>query len=299
MLDRLARARDLDADAERIDAALVAWCERGEAAFPTVRPERSAAVRWVAPRVEAIANGSDASAERAIEGEAGLELFLAAAISLRAEGAAEAFEARYVAPLGQRLGGVRLDASGLDEAKQRAREKLLVEDAQGETKLASYAGQGKLAGLVRVVVTREAISIARATHRERPLEARGDAGLGAWDPGLAALEARARDAFKIAFERAARERLTSRERNLLRLHLLSGVTLDRLATMHGVHRATVVRWIAAARETLLTETKKGVGAAVGVRGAELESLMRAVESQLDASVERVLATLGPDDADRA
>lgn len=301
MLDRLSRARDHDARGAVDDPLLSSWCDRAEAAFPGVRVERAAAVAWLAKRLESLAREDDAAAAKAIDGEAGLELFLAAALALRAKGADAAFDARYFAPLGTRLGGVRLDAAGLDEAKQRAREKLLVPDATGETKLGSYAGQGKLGGLVRVVVTREAISVARATRREVPEEAGGGARAGdlaAWDPGIAALEGRARDAFKSAFEHAARAHLTSRERNLLRLHLLNGVTLDRLATMHGVHRATVVRWIAAAREKLLAETKKGVGNAIGLGGPELDSLMRAVESRLEASVERVLATIAPDVPER-
>lgn len=297
MLDRLSRARDLDAGGAVDDPAFRAWCERGEAAFPVVRAERGAAVAWLGARLEPTAREDDAAAASAIDGESGLELYLAAALALRAKGADAAFDARYFAPLGPRLGGVRLDAAGLDEAKQRAREKLLVPDASGQTKLSAYAGQGKLGGLVRVVVTREAISVARGTRREAPEEAAAGGArtsdLTAWDPGIAALEGRARDAFKSAFERAAREHLTSRERNLLRLHLLNGVTLDRLATMHAVHRATVVRWLAAAREKLLVETKKGVGVAIGIRGPELDSLMRAVESRLEASVERVLATVAP------
>ena len=55
--------------------------------------------------------------------------------------------------------------------------------------------------------------------------------------------------------RAAFAKLSARERNLLRMHHLHGLTVDELAPMFRVHRATVARWITSAREHLLTETR--------------------------------------------
>jgi RNA polymerase sigma-70 factor (ECF subfamily) len=37
--------------------------------------------------------------------------------------------------------------------------------------------------------------------------------------------------------------LTRQERNLLRLHLLEGLTLEQLGGHHRVHRTTVARWL--------------------------------------------------------
>lgn len=259
-----------------------AWLSRGARAFPSVRVDQEIAARYVAAR----SSGGDVTS---LDGEAGEEVYLLAALSARAPGADAAFEARYFAPI--QVGAVRVAADALDEAKQRARAKLLVPDADGRMKVEAYGGQGKLAGLVRVVVTREAISMARSDAKEQPAdEALADRAAEAWDPGVEALEGRARVAFREAFERAVTTRLTPRERTLLRLHLIGGVTLEKLAAMHGVHRATVVRWLAAARATILSETKKGISDAMQLHGTELESLMQAIESRLDVSVERMLAT---------
>jgi RNA polymerase sigma-70 factor (ECF subfamily) len=104
------------------------------------------------------------------------------------------------------------------------------------------------------------------------------------------LKGRARDAFREAFERGVMS-LTARDRNLLRLHLLGGVTLEKLAAMYDVHRATIVRWLAAARAAVLEETRRGLGAELGLGASELESLMVAVQSRLDVSVERMLASV--------
>ena len=55
------------------------------------------------------------------------------------------------------------------------------------------------------------------------------------------------------FETALRDavgQLSSRDRNLLRLHYVSGISLDAVARMYHVHRATVVRWLAAIRDEI-------------------------------------------------
>jgi RNA polymerase sigma-70 factor (ECF subfamily) len=215
------------------------------------------------------------------------ELCLAFALRERVPEASAIFETRYLEPLGTRLARLSLQPAELDEVKQRTREKLLVATETGALRIEEYAGQGRLAGLIQVVATREALSLFRAGRREAPLPE--DALIGVeLDPGLEMLKGKAREAFRVAFEEAVRS-LEPRERNLLRLHLLGGVTLEQLAKLHSVHRATVVRWLAAAREQVLARTRSAMGEALGIAGQELESVMGVIQSRLDVSVERVLA----------
>ncbi|HZU81492.1 MAG TPA: sigma factor-like helix-turn-helix DNA-binding protein, partial [Polyangiaceae bacterium] len=115
-----------------------------------------------------------------------------------------------------------------------------------------------------------------------------------WDAGLELARERYRDAFAPAFA-AAVAGLERRDRTLLRLHLLGGVSLEQLAAVYGVHRATVVRWLAAARAQVLDATRANLIARLGVRADELESLMGLVQSRFDVSVERLFATQGGDD----
>lgn len=234
--------------------------------------------------------------EEQSDAEAGAaEIALVAALRAGSAEAHRTFEARYLAPLRGSLGGLRLSDAELDDVKQRTREKLLVPDASGALRVEAYAGKGRLGGLVRVVATREAVSLRRRTAREIDLDGAALADpLGrSWDPGIELLKARTREAFVAAFETAVR-RLTSRERTLLRLHLLGGVTLEKLAEMYSVHRATIVRWLAAAREKVLDGTRAGMAASLEVGGPELESLMDAIRQSLDVSVERMLASMAPD-----
>jgi RNA polymerase sigma-70 factor (ECF subfamily) len=229
--------------------------------------------------------------ERGEPFEALVELALACALKAGDRAALLAFETRYLADLDRTLVRVKLDAAAFDEVKQKVREKLLVPDAEGRLRVEEYAGMGRLGGLVQVIATREALSIARATQKERPA---GDDPLGsraaeAWDVGIELGRAEYRAAFREAFA-AAVSALDPRERNLLRMHLLGGVGLEPLAAQYGVHRATVVRWLASAREKLLAATRRGIQERLQIRTDELDSLMASAQSRLDVSVERFFAS---------
>ncbi|MCA9656484.1 MAG: hypothetical protein H6712_33415 [Myxococcales bacterium] len=89
---------------------------------------------------------------------------------------------------------------------------------------------------------------------------------------LSYLRANDREAFARAFETAT-ESLQTRERNLLRLNVVHGVSGTAIATMYGVHRATAKRWLAAARQTLLERTREELQRALGLDSEELRSVM--------------------------
>jgi len=55
-----------------------------------------------------------------------------------------------------------------------------------------------------------------------------------------------------------------------------------------VHRATVARWIAKARETLLTETRTLLMKRLRVDQNEFESIMRLIQSRFDVSIHHFL-----------
>jgi RNA polymerase sigma-70 factor (ECF subfamily) len=214
------------------------------------------------------------------------ELVLAKALGEGSTQASQVFEKRYLAPLAPRLARLRLSDTELDEVKQRTREKLLVRSPGARLRIEDYAGEGRLAGLIQVTATREALSLYRKKRRETSLDEGALAPAFDFDPGIEMLKGRARDAFREAFATAVAG-LEPRERNLLRLHLLGGVTLEKLAELHAVHRATIVRWLAAAREQVARDTESAVGRALELQGTELESVMNAIRSRMDLSVERL------------
>lgn len=204
--------------------------------------------------------------------------------------AVQRFERVHLGALDGALAHMKLDADALDEVKQRVRERLLLAEPPQPARLESYAGQGKLEGLVVVTASRIALDLLRArkapARESSALEQLADEGA---DPLLAAMKSAARSGFREAFSKAI-EGLAPRDRALLKLHLLRGVTLEALATMYGVHRATVVRWLADARAKVVADTRRTL--ANTVRSGELDETIALIESQLDASIERLFRTQG-------
>lgn len=227
----------------------------------------------------------DPSDERRLE----VAVVLAALEGDRAAG--KALEA-YFDVIPPTLARMEVSADFIDEVQQTLRQRLLTGDPP---KILRYVGRGSLRGLLKVSATREAISRLRKEGRESPAD---DALLdrtGERDPELQFLKERYRALFKSAFE-AAVGTLEPRERNLLRLHFLRKVTLEKLATMYDVHRATIVRQLAAIRAKMDKETRASLRAQLelhgGPKGAdELDEIMDLVRSRMDVSVDRLLATV--------
>jgi RNA polymerase sigma-70 factor (ECF subfamily) len=87
---------------------------------------------------------------------------------------------------------------------------------------------------------------------------------------------------------AALGRLESRERNLLRLHHVHGLSMDAVGATYQAPRSTVARWIVRARERLLTLTREELTARLGLTPGELDSMLRLVCSQLDVSLRQLM-----------
>jgi RNA polymerase sigma-70 factor (ECF subfamily) len=194
-------------------------------------------------------------------------------------------EAECIRPLQARLRRLRLTEADVSDTLQDAREELLVGDPGRPALLARYGGRGDLRSWVRVVVMRNAVR-ARKGAREIPADDLAQiVAESVIDLDALAISAQVRAMFREAFGSAILT-LESRERNVLRLNLVEGVSIDRLAQIYNVHRATAARWVERARAKLETATLERLKAS-GV--AEGESSLRLVWSQLDASVERLLA----------
>ncbi len=193
-----------------------------------------------------------------------------------------AFEATYGGEIGAAL--ARSFERGLSEdAELRLRDRLFLVGDDEVPRLASYSGRGDLRAWLRAAAVRTAIDLMRArkTVAIDP-EALDDAG-GALDPLLGALKQRYRDEFRAAFAEAAAQ-LTDRERTLLRYRFLDDLSIDEIGTLYRVHRATVARWIAATREALFEGTRARLMSRLDLNDSEVDSVLRLIDSQLDASV---------------
>jgi RNA polymerase sigma-70 factor, ECF subfamily len=220
------------------------------------------------------------------------ELWLAVACAAGDRTALASFERRYVAPLRRILRSMQIPDASIDDIEQQLRMKLLTTGDDGRCKLLDYAGQGKLAGLVKVVALRTALDGLRRKHEhpggdedQRTADALMDHQLG---PELEAVRLQHRDEVRSAFADAAAE-LDDRDRSILRLHLLERLSIDGLAALYGVHRGTAARRLVRVRDRLATRTRELLRERLALDDRGLESLFRAVDSQLDLSLVRVLA----------
>jgi RNA polymerase sigma-70 factor (ECF subfamily) len=201
------------------------------------------------------------------------------------------FESQVMATLNRVIGRVDASDAFIDEIKQRLRTKLFVSDETSPAKIAHYTGQGDLLAWVRVVAVREALDSVRA-ERRRALDS---------DDALMAIEASAtgpdmlafRQQYKAQFSQAFRDALAAlqpEQRNVLRLHYVHGLSIDKLGGVLRVHRSSAARRIAKARQDLLSGTRRLLHARLSIDRREFDQLMGLVASRLDLSIERFLAT---------
>jgi RNA polymerase sigma-70 factor (ECF subfamily) len=141
-----------------------------------------------------------------------------------------------------------------------------------------------------VTAVREAIDLLRKLKREQPLDDSALVELTSPDEDqeLHYLKRLYREEFKAAFQQALAA-LSARERTILRYNLLDNLNIDQIGAIYNVHRATVARWIAKARETLLSETREILMQKLRVNEGEFESIMRLIQSHFDVSIHHFLS----------
>jgi RNA polymerase sigma-70 factor (ECF subfamily) len=177
---------------------------------------------------------------------------------------------------------MRPSAALIDEVKQSLREKLFVGRGGGQPKIVEYDGRGALSSWVRVMALRVAIDLRRGSPDVNPVPRWRETPTPA-DLETGYLKQRYREAFNAAF-RGALAALDREQRELFRLHFVDGLTLDQLAARAGVHRATIARKMAAAREVVADEARRRLGEALGASEAELASLAGVMRSQIELSL---------------
>jgi RNA polymerase sigma-70 factor (ECF subfamily) len=153
-------------------------------------------------------------------------------------------------------------------------------------RILGYAGSGPLGGWLRVVAVRSLVARRRTASPED--DDRAVAELAAPDdPELALLRQRYAVEFRSAFV-AAVSALAPEDRLLLRQHHVDGVGIDRLALLHGCHRATAARRVAAARTSVFEAVRRRLLSELRIGGQTFDSLLRLVQSELDLSIHRYL-----------
>lgn len=211
------------------------------------------------------------------------DLALALACGLGDRRAHELLETRFLDPIARRLSRRHGEAAA-DEAIAVVRRALLM--GTGSSSLAGYKGTGPLMAWIRVAASRAVIGARRESPVSGSLE--DEALVGVDDPVDAAL---IRRRYGPALKRALTEAIAGldrRERVLLKLSALDGLSVDKIGAIFHVHRASAARWVARARERILEAALTHLRADLGLNSEELHSLVNAVRSEVTLSLPRLL-----------
>jgi RNA polymerase sigma-70 factor (ECF subfamily) len=261
-------------DEAELERSLLTLCEQAESRFPGASLARQSFMRWLGERC----SRDELSRIRADD------LWLACASASGDAVAVRTLMSSYIAPLADTLGraGIPSRAGGSNTA---APDRSVVAAPPAQPMISSYRGQGD-PGWLRVIALRSA-------RRQRGRDARLGAasrGAGRLRPRrrrLAYLKQKYTREYKAAIE-AARN-LAQRDRNLLRFSLVDQLSIDQLGAIYHQHRSTVARNLQRIRRELVEQTRKNLETRLGVARAELDSIAKLVESQLDLTLPRLLA----------
>jgi RNA polymerase sigma-70 factor (ECF subfamily) len=218
------------------------------------------------------------------------DLYLACACLVKAPGAAQELRARHGTAIRAAIARIVPGADGAD-VEQQLLDGLLVGSGTAEPKICSYSGQAPIDHWLQVSAQRAALMWLRAGQAETRAHraASAEPVIGNPHPEVAYLKARYRDDFEQALKDAL-GRVAERERVLLRLHLVKGISAENIGKMFGVSQPTAWRWLARAREALLDDVKAALQTRLGVSAGEMASLAGLVASGLDLSLSQLLRT---------
>lgn len=218
------------------------------------------------------------------------DLFLALACSQGNAAALRAFERKYLSQLERFLPPGDRTPSFVDELRQVLRDKLLVGRDGAPPKIGDYSGRGSLQSWLRIAAVHTSRNMHRSTKSD-PLRESSDAVLGALtagaDPEVQYLKARYREEFREAFY-ASIKSLPEEQLQVIRLHYVDGLNIDRIGERLGVNRSTVARWRSAAQQALFDETRRQLSQRLKISDTEFASIVQLVRSQLDVGLANFL-----------
>jgi RNA polymerase sigma-70 factor (ECF subfamily) len=213
------------------------------------------------------------------------DLTWARALAAGDRNALDRYEAELAPSIDVQLRRRGFSADQVADVQQTLRARFFVGDGEGPA-IAGYTGRGRLRSWVLVAALREAVR----QRQKSALEVNTD------DDAMFDLAERAdvfaqegthkdlyRNVFREAFRKVVGE-LAARDRNVLRLHVIDELTIDEIGALHGVHRATVARWLDRVREHVALGVRREVARALAIDVFETSELMQWVKSRIELSL---------------
>lgn len=266
-----------------LDQVLADQYREARAAWPTFQLTYERYVEHVEMRARARASEPR---ERVIRTMPAADLYLAAACGDGNPAALAAFRDALVPAMRQALGKLAMPAAAIDDTIQHVLVAVFVGDGRAP-QIAEYGGRGTLRSWLRTIAVRTCrrmLGLEAAAGSSEDELAELPAAVA--DPELEMLRTRYREQVREAFA-AAFAALGERERNVLRQYYIDALTIDQLAALYQVNRATTARWVAGARLAVVGKTREQLVEHFGIAAADVDSVIRLVRSQLDVSLKSI------------
>jgi RNA polymerase sigma-70 factor (ECF subfamily) len=220
------------------------------------------------------------------------DLLLAAGIEL---GDAAALKWLLLSVRRAAAGQTRVSPQHAAEVESGAVATVAVGSGGERPRISRYSAQGPLTAWLQVVVARTAGGLARTkgyAPKEAELDGALEMGAPAQAPEVAVLKQRFGGVVGEAM-RAAAAKLEARDRALLAMKYVDGLSIDEIGRAYRTHRATAARWVEGARNALLEALRDELAQRVGVSRLEVDSLVRALSARVDISLRLVLKDEAP------
>lgn len=211
------------------------------------------------------------------------DLYLACACARADAEAVRVFERDLLRVAVPALRAMKQGQDFVDEALQRARERLLVAPVDGRPRIDDFQGQGPLGRWVRVLVARIGLQLLRDRDVPVPDAVGTQHEPAGRDPERDHLQARYASWFRDAIKRAFSE-VAGEDRRLLEMMVQERLSLSEIGERLGVNKSTISRRVTAIRVHIFDTVQRLARVELRVGDEEYASLVRLLQSQLDMSL---------------
>ena len=283
-LPQVRPAERVPADLPALETLLAQRLTRAREAWPALPLPAATFLRYLAERLP-----EEGSLLEALRKLYAADLYVACACTQGLTIAQAALDTHFLPKVDAAVARVQSAGDGAAEVRQRLRERLFTSEEGRAPHIADYQGTGPLAAWLRAAAVRTALNLQRSERRRARVEEEvlAEGTVTGGDLELDYLRQRHQADFQAALAEALAA-LPAREHTVLRLHFVEGLSLERIGAMYQTHKSTVSRWLTRARADVLAEVRRRLAERLQLSSAELQSLLRVVRSQLDASLSQLL-----------
>jgi RNA polymerase sigma-70 factor (ECF subfamily) len=206
------------------------------------------------------------------------DFYLACAAGEGIEKAIDLIDQRYVAHLTARIRRLGARSDDTADVLQLVRQRLFVGNG---ARIRAYNARSPLEQWIKLVGIRTAVDRHRAEEKSRRVARQSidNPARAQSDVAETLFKHRYRAEFALVLARQLAS-LSPRDRTVIRLHLVDGLSLEAIAASKGIHRVTVARWLWRAGESMLAGLQRHFKETYGMPPKECQSLAHLLQSQL-------------------